>query len=97
AVPGRRMNVAVPWPSLARAGLILAFFLAPKTPAVFFVFAAGIGFTYLSTVPPTIGLVAKLLGTRYLAMLFGLVMLSHQVGAFLGAWLGGEAFEASGN
>jgi len=64
---------------------------------VFFIFAAAIGFTYLSTVPPTIGLVAKLHGARYMATLFGIVMLSHQVGGFLGAWLGGKAFEASGS
>jgi predicted MFS family arabinose efflux permease len=97
AIHGRRMKLALAWLYFARAALILAFFFAPKTPAVFFVFAAGVGFTYLSTVPPTIGLVAKLLGTRYLAMLFGLVMLSHQAGAFLGAWLGGKAFEATGS
>jgi predicted MFS family arabinose efflux permease len=81
----------------ARAMLILAFFVAVKTPLVFFLFAAGIGFTYLSTVPPTVGLVAKLLGARYLATLFGMVMLSHQIGGFLGAWLGGKAFEATQN
>jgi predicted MFS family arabinose efflux permease len=79
----------------ARAVLILAFFFAAKTPLAFFLFAAGIGFTYLSTVPPTVGLVAKLLGARYLATLFGMVMLSHQVGGFLGAWLGGKAFQVS--
>jgi predicted MFS family arabinose efflux permease len=81
----------------ARAMLILAFFFAVKTPLVFFLFAAGIGFTYLSTVPPTVGLVAKLLGARYLATLFGMVMLSHQIGGFLGAWLGGKAFESTQN
>jgi predicted MFS family arabinose efflux permease len=48
-------------------------------------------------VPPTIGLVAKLHGARYMATLFGIVMLSHQLGGFLGAWLGGRAFEASGS
>ena len=47
--------------------------------------------------PPTVGLVAKLTGMRYLATLFGVVMLSHQVGGFLGAWLGGKAFEATGS
>jgi predicted MFS family arabinose efflux permease len=78
-----------------RALLILVFFFAPKTPVTFCLFAAGIGFTYLSTVPPTAGLVAKLLGARYLATLFGMVMLSHQIGGFLGAWLGGKAFEAT--
>ena len=81
----------------ARAMVILAFFFAVKTPTAFFLFAAGIGFTYLSTVPPTVGLVAKLLGVRYLATLFGMVMLSHQIGGFLGAWLGGKAFEATQN
>jgi predicted MFS family arabinose efflux permease len=97
AVQAHRMKYALAWIYFARAMLVLAFFLAPKTPLVFFVFAAGIGFTYLSTVPPTVGLVAKLLGTRYLATLFGMVMLSHQVGGFLGAWLGGKAFEATGS
>jgi MFS family permease len=94
---GRRMKILLAWTYFARAGLILAFFLAPKVPLTFFLFAAGIGFTYLSTVPPTVGLVAKLCGTRYLATLFGIAMLSHQIGGFLGAWLGGKAFEASGN
>ena len=95
AVQGRRMKYALAAIYFARAMLILAFFFAPKTPAAFFLFAAGIGFTYLSTVPPTVGLVAKLLGPRYLATLFGIVMLSHQIGGFLGAWLGGKAFEAT--
>jgi predicted MFS family arabinose efflux permease len=94
-VQARRMKYALAVIYVARSILILAFFLAPKTPAVFFLFAAGIGFTYLSTVPPTVGLVAKLLGARYLATLFGIVMLSHQIGGFLGAWLGGKAFEAT--
>src|SRR5918999_75302 len=93
----RRMKLALAWLYFSRAVLILVFFFAPKTPLVFFLFAAGVGFTYLSTVPPTIGLVAKLLGARYLATLFGIVMLSHQVGGFLGAWLGGKAFEATGS
>jgi predicted MFS family arabinose efflux permease len=96
-ITGRRMKLALAWIYFARAVLILAFFFAPKTPLAFLLFAAGIGFSYLSTVPPTIGLVAKFYGVRYLATLFGLVMLSHQVGGFLGAWLGGKAFEASGN
>jgi predicted MFS family arabinose efflux permease len=82
---------------LARAMLILAFFLTAKTSLVFLLFAAGIGLTYLSTVPPTIGLVAKLRGARFLATLSGMVMLSHQIGGFLGAWLGGKAFEANRN
>ena len=97
AVQRRRMKYALASIYFARAMLILAFFFAPKTTAAFFLFAAGIGFTYLSTVPPTAGLVAKLLGARYLATLFGIVMLSHQIGGFLGAWLGGKAFEATGS
>jgi predicted MFS family arabinose efflux permease len=80
-----------------RAVAVLAFVLAPKTEAVVLVFAAVIGFTYLATVPATAGLVAKLHGARYMATLFGLVMLSHQVGGFLGAWLGGKTFEATGS
>jgi len=59
------------------------------------VFSVVIGFTYLATVPPTVGLVGKLHGMRFLATLFGIVMLSHQAGGFLGAWLGGRLFEAT--
>lgn len=94
---GRRMKILLAWTYFARALLIVAFVAAPKVPLTFFLFAAGVGFTYLSTVPPTVGLVAKLCGTRYLATLFGIAMLSHQVGGFLGAWLGGKAFEATGS
>jgi predicted MFS family arabinose efflux permease len=97
AITGRRMKVALAWLYFARAAMIVAFFFAPKTALTFLVFACGIGFTYLSTVPPTIGLVVKFYGVRYMATLFGVVMLSHQVGGFLGAWLGGRAFESSGS
>ena len=76
---------------------VLAFLLAPKTEVVLLVFAAVIGLTYLSTVPPTAGLVAKFYGTANMATLFGLVMLSHQIGGFLGAYLGGKAFEWTGS
>ncbi len=93
----RRMKMALAGVYFTRALIILIFFFSPKVPLVFFIFAAAIGFTYLSTVPPTIGLVAKLHGARYMATLFGVVMLSHQVGGFLGAWLGGKAFEATGS
>ena len=55
------------------------------------------GLTFLSTVPPTAGLVARFFGPAHMATLFGLVMVSHQVGGFLGAWLGGKAFDATGN
>jgi predicted MFS family arabinose efflux permease len=81
----------------ARAAAVLAFVFAPKTTATFLVFAVVLGVTYLSTVPPTVGLVGKLHGIRYVATLFGLVMLSHQAGGFLGAWLGGQVYERTGS
>ena len=75
---------------------VLVFLLAPKTEAVVLVFAAVMGVTFLSTVPPTAGLVARFFGTANMATLFGIVMLSHQVGGFMGAWLGGKVFERTG-
>ena len=81
----------------SRAVLIGWYLLAPKTAFTFYVFAAGLGLTWLATVPPTAAIVGKLFGVRYLATLFGLTLLSHQVGGFLGAYLGGLAFESSGN
>lgn len=81
----------------ARGVAVLAFMLAPKTPAVMLLFAAVIGVTYLSTVPPTAGLVAKMFGPAHMATLFGIVMLAHQLGGFLGAYLGGKAFEWTGS
>jgi len=80
----------------ARAVAVLAFLFAPKTGPVVLLFAAVMGLTYLSTVPPTAGLVAKFFGPAHMATLFGLVMLSHQVGAFVGSWLGGRVFERTG-
>jgi MFS family permease len=81
----------------ARAVAVLLFLLAPKTGPVVLIFAAVMGLTFLSTVPPTAGLVAKFFGLANMATLFGIVMLSHQVGGFLGAWLGGRVFEATGS
>lgn len=80
-----------------RALAVLIFLAAPKTGPVMLVFAAVMGLTFLSTVPPTAGLVAKFFGPANMATLFGIVMLTHQVGGFLGAWLGGKVFEATGN
>jgi len=79
-----------------RALAVVIFLLAPKTGAVVLVFSAVMGLTFLSTVPPTAGLVAKFFGPANMATLFGLVMLTHQIGGFLGAWLGGKVFEATG-
>jgi MFS family permease len=81
----------------ARGLAVLVFLLAPKTGPVVLLFAAVMGLTFLSTVPPTAGLVAKFFGPANMATLFGIVMLAHQVGGFLGAWLGGKVFEATGN
>jgi predicted MFS family arabinose efflux permease len=80
----------------ARALAVLGFVLAPKSATTFMVFAIVLGFTYLSTVPPTVGLIGKLHGMRYVATLFGIVMLSHQIGGFTGAWLGGYLLERTG-
>jgi MFS family permease len=82
---------------LARAGVIWLFITLPPTPVVVLGFAAAIGVLWLSTVPLTSGLVAVMFGTRYLGTLFGIVFLSHQVGAFLGVWLGGVAYEQTGS
>ena len=79
----------------SRAVLIALYLAAPKTEWTFYAFAVGLGFTWLATVPPTAALVGKLFGIRYLATLFGLTLLSHQVGGFLGAYLGGLVFEAN--
>ena len=68
-----------------------------KTTAKRNLFAAGLGFTWLATVPPTAAIVGKLFGTRYLGTLFGLTLLSHQIGGFLGAWLGGLAITRYGD
>jgi MFS family permease len=81
----------------SRAVIILIYLAAPKTAWTFYIFAAALGFTWLATVPPTAGLVGKLFGVRYLATLFGLTLLSHQIGGFFGAWLGGLSFVAYGN
>jgi MFS family permease len=81
----------------SRAVIIGLYLLAPKTALTFYVLAAALGFTWLATVPPTAGLVGKLFGTRYLATLFGLTLLSHQIGGFFGAWLGGLSFVRFGD
>jgi MFS family permease len=81
----------------SRTLLILLYLAAPKTDWTFYLLAVGLGFSWLGTAPPTAGVVGKLFGTRYLATLYGLTMLSHQIGGFFGAWLGGIAFSHYGN
>lgn len=81
----------------SRAVLIGLYLMAPPTPMTFYLFAAALGFTWLATVPPTAGIIGKRFGPRYLGTLFGLTLLSHQIGGFFGAWLGGVALERSGS
>jgi len=85
------------WMYASRALLVGTYLLAPKTDLTFYLFAAGLGFTWLATVPPTAAIVGKLFGVRYLGTLFGLTLLSHQIGGFLGAWLGGIALTRFGD
>jgi MFS family permease len=85
------------WIYLARAGVLAGFLLLPPSPAGVYVFAALIGLSWLSTVPPTSGLVTVMFGVRHMAMLFGIVFFGHQLGAFAGVWLGGALFEAHGS
>jgi predicted MFS family arabinose efflux permease len=92
-----RMKWILFWMYFTRAIAVLLYLAAPKTPMTFYVFAVVLGSTWLATVPPTVGLTAKLFGVRYLATLFGLTLLSHQIGGFLGAWLGGLAVSSNGN
>ncbi len=92
-----RMKYILFWMYTLRALMIIALLLSPKTVINFYIFGVGMGLTWLATVPPTAGLVGKLFGTRHLATLFGLTLLSHQIGGFFGAWLGGVGFAANGN
>jgi len=80
-----------------RGLVVLLFVMGPKTELTVLLFAAVIGLTYLSTVPPTAGLVAKMFGPRYMGTLFGIVLFTHQLGAFLGAFLGGKVFQMTGS
>jgi predicted MFS family arabinose efflux permease len=81
----------------SRAVLIAIYLAMPRTELTFYLFAAGLGFTWLATVPPTAAIVGKLFGIRYLATLFGLTLLTHQIGGFLGAYLGGLAITRFGD
>ena len=80
-----------------RSVVIVVFLLAPLTPTSVYLFSATMGVLWLSTVPPTNALVAQIFGVQYLSMLGGFVFFSHQVGSFLGAWLGGRLYDATGN
>ncbi len=81
----------------ARAVFITLFLLAPPSSLSVYLFSAGMGFLWLSTVPLTNGVIASIFGMRYLSMLSGFVFLSHQIGSFLGVWLGGYLYTIDGN
>ena len=85
------------WMYASRTVLVLLYLVAPKTEWTFYAFAIGLGLTWLGTVPPTASVVGKLFGVRYLATLFGMTLLSHQIGGFFGAWLGGLAIHNTGS
>jgi predicted MFS family arabinose efflux permease len=80
-----------------RSLAIFVFIIVPISPLTTLVFGAVIGILWLSTVPPTSGLVAVMFGTRWLTMLLGVAFFSHQIGGFLGVWLGGVLFERTGS
>jgi predicted MFS family arabinose efflux permease len=80
-----------------RAICITALLLAPKTELTIYLFAGAMGLLWLSTVPLTTGIVAQVFGVRYMATLFGVVFFSHQLGSFLGVWLGGRLYDTMGS
>ena len=92
-----RQQMVLGWLYLIRGAAIAVFFLLPKSPASVVIFAAVMGLTWLGTVPLTSGWVAKVFGTGHLGTLFGVCFFSHQIGSFLGAWLGGFVFDLTGS
>jgi predicted MFS family arabinose efflux permease len=82
---------------LVRALAVAGFLLLPMSLTSVLIFSAVMGFFWLSTVPPTSGLVAVMFGTRYMALLYGIVFLGHQIGSFCGVWLGGVLYEQTGS
>ena len=82
---------------LLRSLAIVLFLWAPLTPASVYVFSAVMGLLWLSTVPPTNAVVAQIFGVQYMSMLGGFVFLSHQVGSFMGVWLGGVLYDRTGS
>ena len=92
-----RLKSILFWIYLGRAVILVLYLLAPKTAPTFYAFSIVLGLLWLANVPATAGLVGKLFGTRYLSTLFGFAMLSHQIGAFFGAWLGGYAVTRFGD
>ena len=82
---------------LARGLVIAIFIFLPPSPIIAIFFGMAFGFLWLSTVPPTMGLVGFIFGTKYIGLLYGIVFLSHQVGSFFGAYLGGVFHDLYGS
>ena len=80
-----------------RTVVFALFFWLPLSEVTVYAFAIALGLLWLSTVPPTNAMVAQIFGVRYLAMLSGFTFFSHQIGSFLGAWLGGKLFDTTGS
>jgi predicted MFS family arabinose efflux permease len=80
-----------------RSLVIVVFLSVPLTPWSVYLFSATMGVLWLSTVPPTNAIVAQIFGVQYMSMLSGFVFLSHQIGSFLGVWLGGKLYDSSGS
>lgn len=92
--PMRKILAAI---YLGRALVIALFLVLPISQTSILLFSAAMGFLWLATVPPTSGLVAVFFGTRYMTFLYGIVFFSHQLGSFIGVWLGGWMYERYGN
>ncbi len=92
----RRKNLLA-WLYLARAALTAAFLLLPISEPTLYVFAFGMGFLWLGTVPLTNGLISQIFGVQYISTLFGFVFVGHQLGGFLGVWLGGRVYDLTGS
>jgi len=82
---------------MARAAVISVFLIAPLTPMSVYIFSAVMGLLWLSTVPPTNATVAQIFGVKHLSMLSGFVFFSHQIGSFMGVWLGGFLYDRTGS
>jgi predicted MFS family arabinose efflux permease len=92
-----RMKYILAFTYASRALIIFIYLMSDKSEAAFYAFAIAIGFTWLATVSPTAGIISKIFGMRYFATLFGIAFLVHQLGGFLGAWLGGIAMQYDGS
>ncbi len=92
-----RMKYLLSYIYLGRAVIIFAFISLPISEISILIFAASIGLLWLATVPLTSGIVARVFGTRYMATLYGIVFMSHQIGSFIGVWLGGHLYDTTGS